>query len=166
MMYITCIHDINTSLLFLILMLWHRQAIFELKGDKFSSSVECRIRSWEVRHQFASRLNAHSQTDWAIKDQTNNLNSTASPYDEWAFSPLDFTADWLSHLALVIYMFVVVNFDTLAQTSDFLIERRPIVFICWMQDSKLGSIRHNITYMTYILRTYPTLLKDEPVQWQ
>ena len=55
------------------------------------------------RHLFASRMNAHSQTDWAIEDQAKNLNSTAHPYDEWAFSPLDFTAVWLwlSHLALL-----------------------------------------------------------------
>ena len=47
-----------------------------------------------------------------------NLNSTAHPYDEWAYSSLDFTAIWLSHLALALYMFVVVNFDALAQASD------------------------------------------------
>ena len=34
---------IYTYLLLLISMLWHRQAIFELKGDKLSSSAECRI---------------------------------------------------------------------------------------------------------------------------
>ena len=94
-----------------------------------------------LRHQFASRLNAHSQTDWAIEDQAENLHSIACPYDEWAFSPLDFNADWLSHLALVIYMFVV-NFDAVAQASDFLIEKRRVVFLCWMQDSKLASLRH------------------------
>ena len=32
-------------LLLLILMLWHRQAIFESKGDKLSSSAESRIRN-------------------------------------------------------------------------------------------------------------------------
>ena len=59
------------------------------------------------------------QTDWAIEDQAKkNLNSTARPYDQQAFSPLDLTASWLSHLALAIYMFVVVNFDALAQASD------------------------------------------------
>ena len=47
-----------------------------------------------------------------------NLNSTARPYDQQAFSPLSLTASWLSHLALAIYMFVVVNFDTVAQASD------------------------------------------------
>ena len=40
-------------------MLWHRQVIFESKGDKLSSSAEGRIRTHQgLRHQFASRLNA------------------------------------------------------------------------------------------------------------
>ena len=34
-------------------------------------------------------------------------------------------------------MFVVVNFDALAQASDIRIERRQVVFICWMQGSNL-----------------------------
>ena len=42
---------------------------------------------------------------------------------------------WHSHLALAIYMFVVVNFDALAQASDIRIERIKVVFLCWMQDS-------------------------------
>ena len=58
------------------------------------------------------------------------FNSTARPYDQQAFSPLDFTANWLSHLALAIYMFVVVNFDALAQASDMRIEMRKVVFLC------------------------------------
>ena len=33
------------------------------------------------------------------------------------------------------YMFVVVNFDALAQASDIRIERRQVVFLCWRQDS-------------------------------
>ena len=49
-------------------------------------------------------LNARWQTDWAIEDQAKNLNSTARPYDQRAFSPLDPTARWLSHLALAIYV--------------------------------------------------------------
>ena len=64
-----------------------------------------------------------------------NLNSTARPYDQQAFSPPDPTAIWHSHMALAIYIFVVVNFDALAQASDFRIERRQVVFLCWMQDS-------------------------------
>ena len=123
-------------LLLLISMLWHRQAIFESKGDKLSSSAESRIRNHQdLRHQIASRLNAHWQTDWAIEDQAKNLNSTALPHDQRAFSPLDPTAVWHSHLALAIYMFVVVNFDALAQASDIRIERRQVVFLCWEQDS-------------------------------
>ena len=96
--------------LLLISMLWHRQTIFKSKGDKLCSSAECRIWTRGPRHQFASRLNARWQTDWAIEDQAKNLNSTARPYDQRAFSPLDPTVSWLSHLALAIYIFVVVNF--------------------------------------------------------
>ena len=125
-----------TCLLLLISMLWRRQEIFESKGDKLSSFAECRIRSLE--HQFSSRLNAHSQTDWAIEYQAKNLNSTARPYDEWALSPLDFAADWLSHLALAKCMFVVVNLDAMAQASDFLIERRRVVFLAECMIRSLG----------------------------
>ena len=60
--------------LLLISMLWQRQATFESKGDKLSSSDECRIsKLGSLRHQIASRLNAHSQTDWAIEEQAKNL---------------------------------------------------------------------------------------------
>ena len=130
---------IHTCLLLLISMLWHRQAIFESKGDKLSSSAECRIWTRGPKHQIASRLNAHWQTDWAIEDQAKNLNSTACPYDQRAFSPLDPTVSWLSHLALAIYIFVIVNFDALAQASDIKIKRRQVVFLCWMQDLNPGS---------------------------
>ena len=71
----THIHSyIHTCLLLLISMLWHRQAMFEWKGDKLSSSAEGRIRTHQgLRHLFASRLNAHWQTDWAIEDQAKKL---------------------------------------------------------------------------------------------
>ena len=115
---------------------WHRQAIFESKGDELSSSAEYRIRTHQgLRHQIASRLNARWQTDCAIEDQAKKLNSTVRAYDKRAFSLLDPTAVWHSHLALAIYMFVVVNFDALAQASDIRIERRRVVFLCWIQDS-------------------------------
>ena len=55
----------------LILMLWHRQAIFDSKGDELFSSAECRIRSWEV----ACTLNA----DWAIDDQAKTWNQQLVP---------------------------------------------------------------------------------------
>ena len=224
--------DTETCLLLLISMLWHRQAIFESKGDKLSSSAECRIRTQGLRHLFASKLNACWQTDWAIEDQAKktwtrqpvpmiskhsahstslpvgfrtwlwrytcllllismlwhrqaifnrketsclpllnagfepkvsdiyspadwmpadkpteisriklkNLNSTARPYDQQAFSPLDLTASWLSHLALAIYMFVVVNFHALAQASDIRIERRQVVLLWLMSHSYLTGV--------------------------
>ena len=128
-----------TCLLLLISMLWHRQAIFKLKGDKLCSSAEYRLWTWGPRHQIASRLNSRWQADWAIEDQAKNLNSTARPCDQRAFSPLDPTVSWFSHLALAIYMFVVVNFDALAEASDIQIERRQVVFLCWMQDLNPGS---------------------------
>ena len=57
-------------LLLLISMLRHRQAILESTGDKLLfSAAECKIRTQGLRHQIASRLNAHLQTDWAIEDQ-------------------------------------------------------------------------------------------------
>ena len=58
------------------------------------------------------------------------FNSTARPFYQQALSPLDLTANWLSHLGLAIYMFVVFNFDALAQASDMRIEMRKVVFLC------------------------------------
>ena len=127
-----------TCLLLLISMLWHRQAIFKSKGDKLCSSAECRIWTRGPRHQFASRLNARWQTDSAIEDRANKLNSTARPYDQRAFSSLGPIVSWLSHLALAIYMLVVVNFDALTLASDIQIERRQVVFLCWIQDLNPG----------------------------
>ena len=49
-----------------------------------------------------------------------------------AFSPLDLTASWLSNLALAIYMFVVVNFDTLAQATYI------HAWCCWFWCSGTG----------------------------
>ena len=43
------------------------------------------------------------------------------------------------HTYIHTYMFVVVNFDALAQASDIRIERRQVVFLCWMQDSNPRS---------------------------
>ena len=133
-----------TYLLLLNSMLWQWQAIFKSKGDKLRSSADRRIWTRGPRHQIASRLNAHWQTDWAIEEQAKNLNSTARPYDQRAFSPLDPTVSWLSNLDLAIYIFVVVNFDAMAQASDIQIERRQVVFLCRMQDLNPGSQTPNL----------------------
>ena len=135
-----CTH-IHTYLLLLISMLWHRQAIFESKGDKLSSSAESRIRTQGFSE-------TQSSADWMPADKPTelsriklqNLNSTARPYDQQAFSPPDPTAIWHSHLALAIYIFVVINFDALTQASDIRIERRQVVFLCWEQDSNPGVL--------------------------
>ena len=115
------------------------------------------------RHQIASRLNARWQADWAIEDQAKNLNSTARPYDRRAFSPLDPTVSWLSHLALAIYIFVVVNFDALAQASDIQIERRQVVFLCWMQDLNPGPQTPN-RQQTECSLTTRLMLADKPTE--
>ena len=75
--------------------------------------------------------------DWAIK-----THQIACTYDDWAFSPLDTCI----HMYVYghTYVFAVVNFDALAHASDFQIERRRVVFLCWMQDSNNGSLRHQI----------------------
>ena len=58
---------IHTYLLLLISMLWHRQAIFESRGDKLSSSVECRIRTQGV---FETQFSA----DWMPADKPTELS--------------------------------------------------------------------------------------------
>ena len=129
-----------TCLLFLMSMLWYRQAIFESKVDKLSSSTECRIRTQGLRHLFASRLNACWQTNWAIENQTKKLELDSPSLWSASIQPtrphcqLNFAPGSGN-----IYMFVVVNFDALAQGSDIRIERRQVVFLCWMQDSNTRS---------------------------
>ena len=65
-------------LLLLISMLWHRQAIFELKGVKLSSSAECRIWTQGLWNRISSRLNARWQTNWAIEDQAKTIKLNRS----------------------------------------------------------------------------------------
>ena len=45
----------------------------------------------------------------------------------------------------------VVNFDALAQASDIQIERRQVVFLCWMQDLNPGSITSDAIYCVYCI---------------
>ena len=64
----TYIHAyIHTCLLLLISMLWHKQAIFELKGDKLSSSAECGIRAQRV-------TGIESPADWMPADKLTELS--------------------------------------------------------------------------------------------
>ena len=62
-------------------------------------------------------------------------------------------------------MFVVVNFDALAQASDIQIERRQVVFLCWKQDLNKGpqtpirqqtecSLTNRLSYRGSSLKTW------------
>ena len=112
---------------------FNAKATYQSKGDKLSCSAECRIRTLEVwdTKSLTDRMPTHKPTELATIKQ--NLNSIARPYCGRAFRQLDITASWLSHLALAIYMFVVVNFDDLSQASD-----SNAGFQTW----KPGSLRH------------------------
>ena len=78
-----------TCLLLLISMLWHRQAIFKLKGDKLSSSAECRI--------WTSVSGAESPAHWMPADKPTELSMiklktwTQQPFtmfwEHWALRP-------------------------------------------------------------------------------
>ena len=69
---------------------------------------------------------------------------TAHPCDQRAFSPLDPTASWLSHLALALYMFVVANFDVLAQARGIRIEIPTwvIIYLHYKIAMKLPTMLH------------------------
>ena len=108
-----------------------RRQVFVLCSMQDSSPGSQTPNRWQTECPVTNRL-SYRRSGW--KD---NLNSTARPYDQRAFSPLDPAASWLSHLALVIYLFVV-NFDALAQTSDIRLERGQVVFLCSTQDSNPG----------------------------
>ena len=87
------------------------------------------------RHLIASRLNAHSQTDWAIEDQAKNLNSTARPYDEWAFSPLDFTAAWLYmciHLYICTRIHAHLHIHSHTYTYSVATSQERVNVSCWL----------------------------------
>ena len=103
------------------------------------------------RHLFASRLNAHSQTDWAIEDQAKNLHSTARPYDEWAFSPLDFTAVWLSHLPAWFICLIFSNSSSWLQCCNtgmrlILIHQRfHCLLSCWFRRRSKKTSKLRVT---------------------
>ena len=86
------------------------------------------------KSEIPNHKQAECPLDWAAEDQ--NLNSITCPNDEWAFRPLDSCSGDIH---------VLFNFDALAQASDFRIERREAIFLCWMQDSNVGNLRHQAT---------------------
>ena len=64
-----------TCLLLLISMLSHRQAIFESKGDKLSSSAESRIRTWKYIHTYI-RTDGRTDRDSETELQTYTHTET------------------------------------------------------------------------------------------
>ena len=134
---------IYICLLLSILMLWHRQAIFESKGDTLSSPAECKIRSWEVWNTKSPTDGMITHKPTELSEIKRNLNSVARPYDERALSLLDFTASWL-RTWLWRYKCLLLLILMLWQTDDFWIKMRQVVFPYGMQDSKRGSLKHQI----------------------
>ena len=43
------------------------------------------------------------------------------------------------HACMHAYMYIVVNFNAVAQASNIRIGRRQVVFLCWMRDSVFGT---------------------------
>ena len=56
--------------------------------------------------------------------------------------------------AIMPHDIFVVNFDALAQASDFRIERKQIVFLCWMQNSNPGSLELNFQQTECLLTNH------------
>ena len=76
-------------MLLLISMLWHRQAISESKGDKLSSSAECRIRTQRVSEtQFSA--------DWMPADKPTELSRIK--LKTWTRQPVPMISKHSAHL--------------------------------------------------------------------
>ena len=110
-----------TSLLLLISMLWHRQAIFESKGDKLFSSPECTIRTWKSQDTCSPDTYIHNQNNinrescacfmmcfenWCSVHMTNyahletmlrNMNTVCTLFFVWLW-----LADWSPGCVVVI----------------------------------------------------------------
>ena len=82
----------HTCLLLLILMLSHRQAIFDRRQAVFLWWMQ---KLGNLRHQITSRLNAHSQTDWAIEDQVKT----------WTQQPVPMMNEHSAHLTSLLIGF-------------------------------------------------------------
>ena len=68
-------------LMLLILVLIHRQAIFESKKDRLSSSAECWIRTLEVWCTESPLDGMPTHNKLSYRGSSKNLDSIARPYD-------------------------------------------------------------------------------------
>ena len=120
-------------------MLWHRQAIFKSKGDKLCSSAECRIWTRGPKHQIVSRLNARWQTDWAFEDQAKTWTRQIVPMiSEHSAHLTPLSVDFRTWLWRYTCLLLLISMLWHRQ-ANIQIERRQVVFLCWMQDLNPGS---------------------------
>ena len=73
-------------------MLWHRQAIFESKADKLSSSAECRIRTQRVSE-------TQSPAHWMPADKPTELSRIK--LKTWTRQPIPIISKHSAHLTLL-----------------------------------------------------------------
>ena len=85
-----------TCLLLLISMLWHRQAIFESKGDKLSSSAEGRIRTWKSQ-------GTYSPADWMPTHKPTELSRIK--LKTWTQQPVPMMSEHSAHLTSLPFGF-------------------------------------------------------------
>ena len=86
---IRTLHWRYTYLLLLISMLWHRQAEFESKENKLSSSAECRIRTQSVSE-------TQSPADWMPADKPTELSRIK--LKTWIRQPVPMISKHSGHL--------------------------------------------------------------------
>ena len=87
---------LTPCLLLLISMLWHRQAIFESKGDKLSSSAECRIRTWKPQ-------DSYSPADWMPTPKPTELSRIK--LKTWTQQPVPMMSEHSAHLTSLPFGF-------------------------------------------------------------
>ena len=68
------------------------------------------------------------------------------------------------HTCIHTFIFVV-NFVALAQASDFRIERRQVVFLCWRQDLNPEGLRHIFASRLYACWQTDWAIEDQAKTW-
>ena len=109
-----------------------------------------------------------------MEDDTNSISKEQSHTSNSMFFNIyhnDYTIHmvyWVSvhtYICTHTYIFVVVNFDALAQASDFRIERRQVVFLCWEQDSNPGGLWNPISSRLNACWQTDWAIEDQAKTW-
>ena len=136
---VTYLQMSSTDVVYVCVYACMHACIFGVNIDALAQADDFQIERWQVvficwmqdsmlgriRHHIASRMNAHSQTE--LSSSSKNLNSTA--YGELSFNPPD------------CRLIFAPGYGYIHVSCYFRIERRPVFVLCWMQDSKLRSLR-------------------------